>query len=158
VEALVASLAFQRVRARRVPTRQAFHSPLMDPQIEAIEHAASAVTFRAPRLPLVSSATGRWAEAADVTDARFWSRRIRETVRFSDVLDLLYGDGYRLFVEIGPHPVLLSIAGRCLRHADVIRVPALRRDEDDVAVTAKGLSIVFVNGVDVRWRTLDAVS
>ena len=157
IDTLLASLALRRIRTRRVPTRHAFHSALMEPLLGDIERAASALACRAPRLPLVSSATGRWAASEDVADVRFWSRRIRESVRFSDGLSMLHAHGYRAFVEIGPHPVLLSIASRCLPEAGLIRVPALRRDEDDLAVTAKGFATVFVNGIDVRWRTLEGV-
>jgi acyl transferase domain-containing protein len=156
IDALLATLTLQRIRTRRVATRHAFHSPSMDPLLDRIERAASALPLRAPRLPFVSSATGRWA-SSEVTDARFWSRRIRETVRFSDCVRLLHAEGYRVLVEIGPHPVLLSIASRCLPDADLLCVPALRRDGDDVAMTAQGFAAVFVNGVDVWWRTLDGV-
>jgi acyl transferase domain-containing protein len=75
----------------------------------------------------------------------------------SDCVRLLHAEGYRVLVEIGPHPVLLSIASRCLPDADLLCVPALRRDGDDVAMTAQGFAAVFVNGVDVWWRTLDGV-
>ena len=60
--------------------------------------------------------------------------------------------------------VLATLRADCLglspvddREGELVRVPSLRRDEDDLAVTAKSFATMFVNGVDVRWRTLDGV-
>ena len=151
IGALLAWLGLQRIRVRRIATGHAFHSPLMEPLVSRVEHEAARLTFEAPRLPVVATATGRWATGRDLSDARTWSRRICETVRFSDALAMVYAQGYRVFVEIGPHPVLLSIASRCLDAADFVGIPALRREADDVAVTAAGLSTAFVHGIDVSW-------
>ena len=155
LDALLAGLALHRVRARRVPIAHAFHSPLMDPLVARVERDAAVLAFGQADVPVVSTATGQWATPNDLADARVWSRRIRETVRFSDALGLLYAQGFRVFVEMGPHPVLLSIASRCLDAADLVGIPALRRDADDVAMTAAGLSTAFVNGVDVPWARFE---
>jgi acyl transferase domain-containing protein len=149
IDALAADLPHYRVRGRRVPTSHAFHSPVMDPLMEDIEAAVSRIRLHAPRLPLVSSISGRWVGKMEIARPRYWSRRVRETVRFSDGLELLGHAGLSLLVEIGPHPTLLSIANRCLPVESFAGVASLRRDDDDLAVMTAALAEVFVRGVNV---------
>lgn len=149
VEALADDLARYRLRGRRVQTSHAFHSPVMDPMLDDIEEAVSRICLHAPRLPLVSSISGRWVGKLEIARPRYWSRRVRETVRFSDGLELLRQAGYSLLVEIGPHPTLLSIANRCLPVESFVGVPALRRDDDDLTVMTFALAEMFVRGVNV---------
>jgi acyl transferase domain-containing protein len=149
IDALADDLAGYRLRGRRVQTSHAFHSPVMDPLMDDIEEAVSRLGLHAPRLPLVSSISGRWVGKMEIARPRYWSRRLRETVRFSDGLELLRQAGYSLLVEIGPHPTLLSIANRCLPVESFVGVPALRRDGRDLAVITLALAEVFVRGVNV---------
>jgi acyl transferase domain-containing protein/NADPH:quinone reductase-like Zn-dependent oxidoreductase/acyl carrier protein len=52
-------------------------------------------------------------------DAVYWWRNIRDPVRFADAIDSMIGDGARVFIEIGPHPALLSYIREGLKNADV---------------------------------------
>jgi len=51
-------------------------------------------------------------------DAEYWWRNIRSPVRFSDGLASLTGAGFRIFVEIGPNPVLQAYLHDALRGAE----------------------------------------
>ena len=68
------------LRQRGVPVMEinashAFHSPLMDPMLEAFEAAARTVSFEPPRLRWISTLTGR--EITEPPDARYWRDQIR---------------------------------------------------------------------------------
>ncbi|CAM02054.1 acyltransferase domain-containing protein [Saccharopolyspora erythraea] len=47
-------------------------------------------------------------------DAAYWWHNVRDSVRFRGAVDRLVDDGYRVFVEIGPHPVLAHSLRECL--------------------------------------------
>ena len=95
----------------------AFHSAAMEPirgdLIEELADLASA----APRALLVSTVTGD-AVGAGLLDAEYWWRNIRHPVRFTDAMAALVADGFRIFVEIGPNPVLQAYLHDALRSAD----------------------------------------
>src|SRR5579862_4905063 len=95
----------------------AFHSAAMEPirgdLIEELADLASA----APRALLVSTVTGD-AVGAGLLDAEYWWRNIRHPVRFTDAMAALVADGFRIFVEIGPNPVLQAYLQDALRSAD----------------------------------------
>jgi phthiocerol/phenolphthiocerol synthesis type-I polyketide synthase C len=85
----------------------AFHSAAMEPIRNDLIAELDGIGSSAPVSDLVSTVTGaRVAEGA--LDASHWWRNVRDPVRFSDAIGTLIADGYRLFVEIGPTPVLLS--------------------------------------------------
>ena len=157
LDALLAELGRQGIRTRRMPIGHAFHSALMEPLLSRLEDEAARVRFQSPRIPVVSTATGQWATARSLSDPRAWSRRICETVRFSDALAMVYAQGFRVFVEIGPHPVLLSIATRCLDHPGFVGIPALRRGADDVLLTAAGLAAAADLGIALSGEGFDGM-
>ena len=56
-------------------------------------------------VPFFSTVTGGLVDTAEL-DGEYWYRNLRETVRFERATRSLLGEGYRAFVEVGPHPVL----------------------------------------------------
>ena len=85
----------------------AFHSAAMEPIREALLADLAGITSAAPVGDLVSTVTGEQVRAGAL-DASHWWRNVRDPVRFAAALETLIADGYRIFVEIGPHPMLLS--------------------------------------------------
>ena len=140
IETLLAAAARAHVRARRVHTGCAFHSSRMDRVLPAIERDAAATLFHEPATPLLSSVTADWVSLPTVSDPTYWSGRVRAPIRFSDGIARLYAEGFRTFVEIGPHPMLLPIVRRDAAAADSICIETARRGEDDAAVTMMALA------------------
>ncbi len=151
VQAVVASLSEHGIRSRALVVSHAFHSPLMEPMLEAFERVAGQVRYNRPRLKLVSNVTGQFADA-DVTDARYWRAHVREAVRFGDAVQMLYETGYRVFVEIGPGTTLLGMGQRCLPNgADAVWLPSLRKGQGDWQSILTSLGALFVHGLDISW-------
>src|SRR5699024_3683498 len=61
----------------------------------------------AGKIPFFSTVTGARLDGAAL-DGCYWWRNIREPVRFSDAVKTAGEFGCRVFVEIGPHPILLN--------------------------------------------------
>ncbi len=106
VDALRAALAAQGIDSRELATSHAFHSPMMAPAVEAFADAVAAVRLAPPRIPIVSTATGAWLTDAEATDPGYWSRQIRDTVRFSDAVAVLAESPARVLLECGPRATL----------------------------------------------------
>ncbi|MCZ0973674.1 acyltransferase domain-containing protein [Streptomyces albulus] len=71
-------------RTTRLPVSHAFHSPLMDPMLDAFQAAVAPLTFARPALPVVSNLTGLPATAEELADPHYWVRHVRQAVRFGD--------------------------------------------------------------------------
>lgn len=152
VDAIVRELAGRGVRSRRLTVSHAFHSPHMDPILEAFEAEARRVALTRPRLPLISNLTGRSA-GADVARAGYWALHVRAPVRFADGVATLCAS-YRpgLLLEVGPAPVL---AGLCVQAGVGVPVAAsLRAGQPDTLAFTTALAKLWTHGAAIRWGAL----
>ncbi|WP_343240234.1 acyltransferase domain-containing protein, partial [Streptomyces sp. SID12488] len=89
VEEVVGALAREGRRVRRLEVSHAFHSPLMEGMLEEFRTVAKGVRYRAPRLPVVSTVTGRVASGEDLRSADYWVDQVRRPVRYADAVTTL---------------------------------------------------------------------
>ncbi|TAN66395.1 MAG: SDR family NAD(P)-dependent oxidoreductase, partial [Methylobacter sp.] len=82
----------------------------------------------------------------------YWVEHIRKPVRFADSIATLKNQQFRLFLELGPNPVLLGMA----RHSypDAIMIPSLRQQVADDEQYLRALGALFVQGLAVDWNAV----
>jgi non-ribosomal peptide synthase protein (TIGR01720 family) len=109
---LEAELEKEGVWVKRLRTSHAFHSALMEPALEGFEAEVRRARLSAPQLPYISNLSGEWVTAAEATDAGYWVRHLRGTVRFWQGLETLRREagGALLFLEVGPGDALTKLA------------------------------------------------
>ncbi|WP_344599117.1 acyltransferase domain-containing protein, partial [Streptomyces violaceusniger] len=158
LDALLAACEADGVRARRIPVDYASHSAQVEEIRDEVEKAASGVVPRAPQVPFFSTVTGDPLEATGL-EGDYWYRNLRLQVRFEDTIRVLLDEGFRQFVEISPHPVLLpGIEQTAEDHgeADVSVVGTLRRGEGGMERMLTSAAEAYVAGTPVEWaRVLD---
>ena len=106
VAAFQADLDRRKIATRALPTSHAFHSAMMDPMLAEFSAAEKRIAWRAPTLPWVSTCTGQWLTAADLSDTAYWSQQLRQPVRFSDALTTVLAEPNRILLEVGPGQAL----------------------------------------------------
>jgi acyl transferase domain-containing protein len=151
VEVSLAQFAAAGIRAKELTVSHAFHSPLMEPMLDAFERAAGRVAFGAPRLRMISNLTGRVATAAEIAQPGYWRRHVREPVQFQASMQTLASLGCTVFVELGPDRVLLNLARGCVAPEHALWLGSLRAGRDDWAEMLGSLSELYVHGLDVDW-------
>lgn len=102
-------LAEQNIQARRLQTSHAFHSPMMQPIVQAFMRLFRQVRLHAPRIPYISNVTGTWITAEQAQSPRYWAQHILQTVRFADGLQLLLQTPGCVLLEVGPGRTLSSL-------------------------------------------------
>jgi acyl transferase domain-containing protein len=110
IEALARLVAAANKPARRLPVSHAFHSALMEPILSAFGEEAAKVRLQPPAIPIVSNLSGDWLKPEEATDAAYWVRHLRGTVRFSDGLRRVLAEPAHLLVEAGPGATLTRLA------------------------------------------------
>lgn len=144
-------------RARRLRVSHAFHSPRMDPMLDALARVAESLSFAPPRIPIVSTVTGRLAGADELCRPAYWVRQARATVRFADAVRTLADAGAGTCLEVGPDGVLSALAAECLPEGHGVGfVPSLRKGTDDGDALAGALLQLHVRGVTVDWAAVFA--
>ncbi|MFT5687077.1 MAG: acyl transferase domain-containing protein, partial [Myxococcota bacterium] len=140
IDALCAVLTGEGIRARRLRTSHAFHSSRMEPALPAIARAASALSAEEAHTTFISSMD---AATHTTLDVDYWAAQARQPVRFADALQA--AGAVDLWIELGPHPGLLSLTPSGLR------VPSLVRPTQQDAATAfaQAIAAVIAGGVAV---------
>jgi len=154
VESIATVLADEGIKTSRLNVSHAFHSPLMTAAATAFEQEAASVTYRTPRLSLIANLTG--ARVSDeITTPRYWSRHLREPVRFADGINTLLRENYDIFVEAGPEPVLLGMGRQCPGAEKAQWLPSLRRQREDWPQLLESLGALYTLGVNPDWQRFD---
>jgi acyl transferase domain-containing protein/NADPH:quinone reductase-like Zn-dependent oxidoreductase/SAM-dependent methyltransferase len=151
VEAILRQLESAGTVVRVLKVSNAFHSPLVEPVLAEFEAAAEEVRYSAPQLPLFSSMRLEMVGRNNLLDATYWRHNLRNTVRFSGAIGKLYEQGYRVFVEMGPSPILVRMGSQCVPVGEGTWLPSLREDRDDWQQLLETLGQLYVDGVDVDW-------
>ncbi|WP_055699295.1 type I polyketide synthase, partial [Streptomyces silaceus] len=146
-------------RVGRLRVGHAFHSPLVEPMLDDFLRVARESTFRPPRIPVVSTVTGRPAEAAELCSPEYWVRHARQPVRFADAVRALADDGVSAFLELGPGPVLTAATADCLAEAGAsVLAVATRRDAHEPETLLSAVARLHVAGATVDWSAVYAGS
>lgn len=157
VSALESSLVERAAECQHLRTSHAFHSPMMEPALAPFEELLSSVELRAPTIPFISNLTGTWIAPAEATDPNYWTRHLRETVRYADGIAELLAGSARALLEVGPGNTLTTLARRYLARRDQNAImtcmghPRDERSEAELLVEAVGR--LWAAGVNLDWAS-----
>ncbi|MXM65410.1 SDR family NAD(P)-dependent oxidoreductase [Streptomyces sp. HUCO-GS316] len=156
VDALLADLEARQVFVRRLDVDYASHSAQVEPVRARILDELDGVSTFPTSVGWYSTVTGEPVTGA--LEADYWYSNLREPVRFAPTVERMAADGYRYFVELSPHPSLLTAlrtvsddSGR-----DLVAVGSLRRDENGPACLDRAAAELHVHGRSLDWRRLVA--
>ncbi|MGW5719453.1 type I polyketide synthase [Amycolatopsis sp. NPDC003865] len=143
---IAAELTARGVKSRDLRVSHAFHSARMDAMLEDYAEVARGIGYAGPRVPVVSTVTGRVAE--ELTDPGYWVRQVREPVRFAAAVETLRAAGVTRLVELGPDGTLSALAPGS--------VPMVRKDRPEVSSALLALGSLHVSGQPVDWAELSS--
>ncbi|MDQ1014254.1 type I polyketide synthase [Streptomyces afghaniensis] len=143
-------------RTRRLAVSHAFHSPLMTPVLDDFRAVVAGLTFHEPRLPVVSTLSGRTATGHELRDPEHWTRHAVATVRFADAVRSLAAQGVRAHLELGPDGVLSPLVDDTLDAPETVAVPALRAGRPEELSLITGLARLHTASAagTVDWAAL----
>ena len=156
VAQVCAELAAAGIKTQPLAVSHAFHSPLIEPVMAEFEQKVAEITFAAPQLAVISNVTGQRLGASELASPRYWSRHLRAPVRFADGLKCLATLNVDICVELGPHPTLTTFAADVFTTGGPRVMPTLRRGTDDRRAVLDVLGELYLAGVEIDWRGLDA--
>lgn len=136
---------------KRLSVSHAFHSPLMDPMLEDFRKVAESIEYQLPRFRLVSNVSGELA-SDEIATPDYWVRHVRNPVRFFDGLRALQASGANTFIEVGPKPILLSLASMALPGDEKVFLPSLRPGHGEPQAVLEALGGWLARGGSVEWR------
>ncbi len=159
VRELVAAWEQRDVMAREIAVDVASHSPQVDPILDELTDVLAELNPMTPEVPYYS-ATLFDPRERPVCDARYWVDNLRQAVGFAAAVQAALEDGYRVFAELAPHPLLTHAVEQTARSLDMplAALAGMRREQElphglrgfvaDVhsAGAAVNFSVLYPNG------------
>ncbi|KAF1921340.1 nonribosomal peptide synthetase 7 [Ampelomyces quisqualis] len=139
-------------KTKPLKVSHAFHSYHMDSMLSSFHSVAETVQFRPPKLSMVSSLTGKLAEAGQLETSGYWVQQARRAVRFVEGIQTLHQHGVSIFLEIGPQPVLVGMGAACLEmHESITWLPSLVAGRQEHQTMQRSISGLHVRHIPVDW-------
>lgn len=141
---------FSRLLDVEVP----YHSPQMEAIRLELLNCLAMIEPRATMIDMVSTVTGTLIDGRKL-DNQYWWKNVRQPVSFAPAISELSAEGYRHFVEIGPHPVLQPSINQSVNQSgkQSYTIQSLNRKRfDERAVMLDSLAQLHTLGIKVDWQ------
>ncbi|MFD6394889.1 beta-ketoacyl synthase N-terminal-like domain-containing protein, partial [Nocardia sp. NPDC060259] len=152
VIAVRAELEHEGIRSQVVPLGVAAHTSRLSVVRDSLMKSLEPIRPRVSRVPFCSTVIG------DVCDTErlggdYWSRNLRDVVRFDEAMHNMLGYGYRHFLEPSPRPALATAMHSIFEASgtDAVALGTLRRDGGQLETFLAAVARAYVEGVPVDW-------
>lgn len=155
LEELMAKLTQRDRFCRWIEVDVASHSPQMAALSAGLRGSLVKLKPTAPTVPMYSTVTGNLV-GEKLLDADYWVANLCSPVRFSPALRRLLETGHDTFVELSPHPILLTGAREDAEHLhrSATLLPSMRRDDEGRSTMLGSLGTLYTLGRPVAWEQI----
>ncbi|OIJ88615.1 acyl transferase [Streptomyces sp. MUSC 14] len=154
IDEFVEKMKAEGSQARRIKVEYASHSHQVARVREQVLDALSDVRPKSSELPFYSTLYGEIIDTAQL-DSDYWYNNLREKVLFETGVRRLAEDGFRVFIEMSPHPVLTVPVQEIVEDVDdALVLSSSRRGRGEVEAVLGSLAALHVRGGSVDWDAL----
>ena len=142
------------VRSVKIPATHAFHSREMDSILMEYGKTAETVTMGQSNSIYISGTLAKAMEPSELV-SMYWQRHLRDTVRFSDAINLVWRE-CKTLVEVGPQPILLGLALANIQDTAKVGTfcPSLRRKDEPYFSFHNAMCQLYVSGIEFNWAQI----
>ncbi|MCF8035299.1 MAG: polyketide synthase dehydratase domain-containing protein [Desulfobacteraceae bacterium] len=147
-------LKSERIFYTDLPSTEVHHTPMAAGQAEALTSAFSGLELSSAQIPVYSAveAAPYPADRDAIIDlmARYWLR----TLQFRQTVEVMYNDGARIFVEVGPGNNLCGFVDDTLRGRNIMTVASNTSRRSGTAQLCHLLGMLAAQHVPVSLEPL----
>ena len=138
----------------RLPVSTAFHSPLVAPAAGAFREHLEDCVISTSELPFYANFDGALhpVDTSELCDRL--ADQVSSSVRFHEMVERMYTDGIRTFIEVGPSSVLTGLVKSILGERPFSAISLDRQGTNGVVALWHGLGQLAVLGVPMNWAAL----
>ncbi|CAN1570694.1 COG3321 Polyketide synthase modules and related proteins [Mycobacteriaceae bacterium] len=155
VRRVVAEWEQREIMAREVAVDVASHTPQVEPILDELAGMLDDITPLIPQIPYYS-ATSFDPREQPHCDVDYWVDNLRHTVRFSAAAQAALEDGFRVFAELSPHPLLVRAVDQTAATLDipVAAIAGMRRGQETPNGLRDLLGDLFAAGAAIDFSVL----
>lgn len=155
IQAISAKLQALSIPNRLIKTSHAFHSAMMDGMKESYSAIVRSIALNPPRIPLVSSVTGKWMSEAEACSINYWINQIRLPVRFADAISTLWEEPTRVLLEVGPGIAASTFAKQQARGTTLTAIAGFEdKGDSEYAEILRSMGKLWQNGIMPEWKEI----
>ncbi len=146
----------RQIQAKVLPVSSAFHTPLVADAAEPLTRFAASRITAIPDRPVYSNLD----QASHPADPKVISNRLGAhlagPVRFAGMIEAMYENGARVFVEVGPGSVLTSLVSSVLRDRPHLAVATDSSSAPGIPALLRAIARLVVAGLPLRLERVTA--
>ena len=124
IERIATACQAHDIKAVRLPVSHAFHSDLLAPAVPIYEQTLRSLSWHAPRRRVLSGILGDYYRETDVEHLpAFLAQQLITPFDFGKLVERVYDEGLRIFVEVGPKATLSGLVRETLAGREAFIVP-----------------------------------
>ena len=157
VRSLEERLSKKGTKSKLLDIPFAYHTKAMDPILDRLTDFAKTIELSSPKIPVLSNVFGRLILPGEEDfTSEYFAAHARQTVALRLGIQDLQSHGMTAeiskWVEIGPHPTVLSMVSPNLDRNTTVFLASLRKGTSDTVSFARLLSHFYLNSTGLNWR------
>lgn len=156
IKILQSKMAEDGVDCRLLETSHAFHSKMMEPILNQFKEEIAGIKMNKPTIPFISNTTGQWISDDEAVSPDYWTKHLRNTVRFGDGITNLFENPETILLEIGPGRTLMTIARwhpkKGIGQNVLTSLPHPNDRGQDLEFLLGTVGRLWLLGIDIDWN------
>ncbi|MEW6737091.1 MAG: SDR family oxidoreductase, partial [Acidobacteriota bacterium] len=155
IERVATLLSKRDVEFRRLQIDVAAHSEMVTGILDKFGKFIQTLKLNEPTIPYISNVTGTWISSEQATDPTYWTKHLRQTVRFADGITELLKEPSRVLLEVGPGHSLSMLAKlqTDIKHGQAI-ITSIKHPyekQTDQAYLLTAIAKLWLAGIQIDW-------
>ncbi|MFD7318739.1 SDR family NAD(P)-dependent oxidoreductase [Streptomyces sp. NPDC059883] len=153
IETITTHFEDQGRKTKWLNVSHAFHSPHMDGMLHEFHQTLQTLTYHPPKLSIISNLTGQEA-TPDIQTPHYWTRHVRETVRFHHGITTLHTLGTTHYLDLGPDGTAATMITNALPHHTPTTITTTRTNHPEPHTLTQALTTLHTHGTPINWHHL----
>lgn len=155
INSVINELQNKNVFCRLIKVDVASHSFHVDVLLQDIKNVLTDITPVKETVAIYSTVNGKFIDGQQL-NADYWVDNLRNPVLFAKAIDDLSKEGCNIFIEVGPHPLVLSAIEQSLQFVKRkgLTLASMRREENERSTILGSLGSLYTVGYPVDFQKL----
>lgn len=132
-----------------------FHTPLFRAKTEVIKKIYSTMKIGPGSIPVYSCVDSMPIEGDVDAIVDKATRQWTETVQFTDTINKMHGDGFNIFIEVGPNSKLTNFVKDILKGKNIVAISGSVAGKDTMETMLQLAGTLWINGVSVDFSVFE---